>query len=338
MSKARHEWGFSPFPREGLVKSYEPFIRNEVEEYCRKYPRVPRTDLLIEAVRLAAVAESKFKPGFRNGNDFSTYLRHYLKGLHRFTEEYRGMVVEVPESAEEKARRLLEERGEQPRPIVFKGGNAARMIFDWQWTFGALVERFRTVFGFQAHGDATGLADRVQELRPILSDRRLDPWLTGVFTAALDHLFRRHRENEAEAEKRAVGDHSPSFFEAERVADVQFPGARQPPKFAPEYVPMLSFDDVGAIDDDGSRLSLHETIPAPQAQPPHEIDDAIRTIDEGRQFMSRAENVAADIAAETIRGAPYDLASLAGRLGMTKSGASKVLDRMLHKVSKKGIR
>jgi hypothetical protein len=211
------------------------------------------------------------------------------------------------------------------------------MIFDWQWTFGALVRRFRTVFGFQAHGDAADLTDRIEELRPILSERRPDPWLKGVFTAALDHLLRRQREADAEAEKRAVGDHSPSFFEAERVADMQFLGARQPPKFAPEYIAMLSFDEVGAIDDDGSHLSLHETIPASQAQRQHEIGDAIKTIDEGRQFMSRVENIAADVAEETIRGAPYSLASLADRLGMTKSGASKVLDRMLLKFLRGGL-
>ena len=79
---------FSPFPPTGLVKFYEPFIRTETNEYCKKYPRVPRQDMLIEAVRLATIAESKFKPGFRNGNDFSTYMRHWLKGLNRFAQNY----------------------------------------------------------------------------------------------------------------------------------------------------------------------------------------------------------------------------------------------------------
>jgi hypothetical protein len=50
--------------------------------------------------------------------------------------------------------------------------------------------------------------------------------------------------------------------------------------------------------------------------------------------MSKVENIAADVAVETIRGKPYSLSSLAHRLGMTKSGASKVWDRMIDKVRK----
>ena len=44
---------YDPFPREGLVKAFEPFIRKDVEEYCKQYRHVPGTDMLIEAVRLA---------------------------------------------------------------------------------------------------------------------------------------------------------------------------------------------------------------------------------------------------------------------------------------------
>jgi hypothetical protein len=55
MPNIKPERVFNPFPPEGLVKAFEPFIRKEVEEYCKQYRHVPRTDMLIEAVRLAAL-------------------------------------------------------------------------------------------------------------------------------------------------------------------------------------------------------------------------------------------------------------------------------------------
>jgi hypothetical protein len=62
MPNIKPEREFNPFPREGLVKAFEPFIRKEVNRYSEAYPHVPRMDLLIEAVRLATQAEVAFKP------------------------------------------------------------------------------------------------------------------------------------------------------------------------------------------------------------------------------------------------------------------------------------
>jgi hypothetical protein len=55
-----------------------------------------------------------------------------------------------------------EERGEDSRPIAFKGGNGARLTFDWQ-----SIARCRVVFGLQIRAamDAIGLADRLLELQ-----------------------------------------------------------------------------------------------------------------------------------------------------------------------------
>ena len=86
MRNIKHRRVFNPFPREGLVKAFEPFIRKEVEEYRKQYPHVPRTDMLVEAVRLAALAEMRFKPAL--GNSFSTFVHYRLKELHRFAENY----------------------------------------------------------------------------------------------------------------------------------------------------------------------------------------------------------------------------------------------------------
>jgi hypothetical protein len=156
-----------------------------------------------------------------------------------------------------------------------EGGNAARLIFDWQWTVGGLHElyaRFRVVFGMQTHAamNALGLADRLQEARSILRGRP-DQRLAGILAAVADHLFRRQREADLEAEKQAIGDYSPTFLEAERVTDVQFPGARQPPKFAPEYLPIISLDDAVGLDEDGRRLTYHEVIADPERQKVPEI-------------------------------------------------------------------
>src|SRR5262249_11298696 len=115
---------------------------------------------------------------------------------------------------------------------------------------------------------------------------------------------------------------------------VQFPGARQPPKFVSEYVPIISLDDAVGLDEDGGRLTYHEVIAAPECQTVPQIT-AIESINNERQHMSRPENIAADVAVETIRGRPYKLSSLADRLGMTKGGASKVWHRMISKVAGK---
>ena len=42
---------FNPFPREGLTKTFEPRIRQEVERYCACYAQVPWRDMLGEAIR-----------------------------------------------------------------------------------------------------------------------------------------------------------------------------------------------------------------------------------------------------------------------------------------------
>jgi hypothetical protein len=75
------------FPRSGLLAKYKPFILKETRKYVDQY-WLPFDVVLDEAVYLAGIAEKKFDPG--RGYDFSTLLRHWLKGLHRFCQkEYR---------------------------------------------------------------------------------------------------------------------------------------------------------------------------------------------------------------------------------------------------------
>jgi hypothetical protein len=77
--------GYDPFPKSGLVKQYEPFIRKYVGGFCERYPGLQRDGVLFEAVAIATKVEQAFKPEL--GHDFSTPLRHALKGLHRYAKK-----------------------------------------------------------------------------------------------------------------------------------------------------------------------------------------------------------------------------------------------------------
>ena len=324
--KPEHQ--FDPFPKDGLTKQFEPFIRKEVEEYCQSYQHVPRPDMLGEAVRLSVAAEARFKPAL--GISFATFVAYRLRELHRFAEKYDGSQrFRVYEDAKVKAARLAEERGEDPRPVTFKGANGPRLRFDWQ-----SVSRCRAVFGMQARAamDAIGLANRLQEIRELIP-KRTDTRGAGYFRALADHFYRRQRESESEAEKRAVGDHSPTILEAEAVTDVQLVGARKPPRFDPEYAPVLRMQDAVGLDDDGNALTWQEVIAAEQ-KPDTSGPERIKAIEQARSQMTEPERIAADLVIKAVRGRPFHLATLADKLKMTKSGASKVLHRMLAKVGK----
>jgi DNA-directed RNA polymerase specialized sigma subunit len=79
------ETAYDPFPKSGLVKQYEPFIRKHVGEFCKRYPGLQRDGVLLEAIRIACNTEKRFKPEL--GHDFSTPLRHALKGLNRYAKK-----------------------------------------------------------------------------------------------------------------------------------------------------------------------------------------------------------------------------------------------------------
>jgi hypothetical protein len=80
------------FTRSALVERYKPFIWRFVRKFLSRNPWLaPKwLDIRMQALRLAEEAEKKFKPEL--GHDFSTYLRHRLKRLHRLNglDRYRG--------------------------------------------------------------------------------------------------------------------------------------------------------------------------------------------------------------------------------------------------------
>src|SRR5262245_21754763 len=106
---------YDPFPRSGLVKKYEPFIRKWVTAFCKRYPGVRRQDALIEAVKIAVELEPNFDT--TRAKDFSTALRHHLKGIKR-------MLVD---SEQKHSKYLIHAKdGEVPEEIARQ-----RMLDDW---------------------------------------------------------------------------------------------------------------------------------------------------------------------------------------------------------------
>ena len=129
---------YDPFPKDGLVKQYEPYIRKVVGEFAKHYPRVSHQDFLFRAVELAHAAEKTFKPEL--GFDFSTYLGGFardgrLKELHRLHDKLeKDDGVEIYRTEEDIAHEKVEEDGEPTDPVNFAGGgNGVRLLFDLQW-------------------------------------------------------------------------------------------------------------------------------------------------------------------------------------------------------------
>jgi len=105
---------YDPFPKSGRVKEYEPFIRKWVTtRFCRRYPDVNPQEALCEAVKLAIEFEPKFKP--ESGCDFSTPLRHRLKGLKRILVDkeqkhsHRTVHATDAEVSEELAKQIMQD-------------------------------------------------------------------------------------------------------------------------------------------------------------------------------------------------------------------------------------
>ena len=227
---------YDPFPKTGLVKEYEPFIRKWVTTFCKAYPAVRRGDTLIEAVKIAIEVESKFKPEL--GHNFSTFLRWHLKGLKRILVDkeraYSKRLIHVPEG--EVSEEIIKQRDagdmadaeidrrrlDRVEVGVGSGGNGARVRLDLTGP----------VIGFQlfdrAWDHALGIADRVsRDLRTLadLISRR-----SSASDANVAHNERRQREADQEAENQRRGDYSPVFLEARDTLkpDIQF----RPPKKA----------------------------------------------------------------------------------------------------------
>ena len=254
------ETPYDPFPKTGLVKQYEPFIRNYVQRFCNGYPGLNCEYVLFRAVEIALQAEKAFKADVAT---FPTYVIHRLKELRRLQDkEDKSRSTPIFRTAEDLAAEREAERGEEVAPIFDKSNSGERLVIDRQWSISrdqhnpvvgsdpvwpTITARFRVFIAARA---TSWVRECMLEYLPILwtTGRGSDPVLKGRIRAVIDHLKRRQREIEAEE-----GGHSPVFLEAEPThADVRFPRPRNPPRYLPTRNPIVSLD-APAEDEEGNK-------------------------------------------------------------------------------------
>jgi hypothetical protein len=352
---------YDPFPKSGLVKQNEPFIRKRVHEFCRQNPGLNRQQVLFRAVEIAIGAESAYKP---ERGSFATYLIWRLKELHRlYDEDDRGTPIHCAkgELAQDKA----EERGEKVELNFSGGNNGARLKFDLQWwlprlgsaivncigSLGALGDliptlalRHRVKAGIQLGSDnAPTINERISaDLPEVVRQQPIGETLKGWVRAIFDNAIRRQREADDEAQKRAVGDHSPTFLEADQHAvEVRFPGARRPPKYLPTHVPLASLDTpIGETGEGSAPRSLHEIVGEDAKLADVVIGDGVDkqvdtmrwALEEVRPSLSKNEQLVADEMLRRLEG--HRSRGLAG-LGISKGYASKLWHGVAGKVADK---
>jgi hypothetical protein len=253
--------GPDPFPKTGLVKQYEPFIRSYVGKFCCSHPGAIYEHALVDAVRIATDCAARFKPEL--GFDFSTPLREWLKRLGRLFEQDQHR-IKIPQTEG------YEEEADEAAPVVYRGGNRTRITIDRQWSLnGSRNCRQRVVIGAQLNSTNESEAREAIErasaaLGKLLDDRPL----TEIRAAIHD----------------TIG----------KDADVQFPKPRKPPNFHewPAMV-LVSFDQVVGEDDDGGKLYLKDVVAGsdPRSIPnaDSDVDKLRRAIEAERPFLSPNE-------------------------------------------------
>ena len=348
MTNIKDDPAYDPFPKSGLVKQYERFIRNYVEDFCRRYPHLNPQDVLFRAVELAKAAERTFKPEL--GFTFATQVGHHLKKLHHLhDQEERHQGVLIYRTEEDLAHEKAEEEGEPTDPANFAGGgNGVRLLFDLQWWEALLSDlisrvlhpttekRHRLKLGTQLRksDNAIEAHKRISaDLPHVIRQQPPTPELMGWIRALVDHLIRRQREADAEAEKRRAGDHSPTFLEATRNAvDVKFYKGRKPPRFLPKWMPMARLDDMWSHNQEEEGDSLHDTVASPDVSSTYEKElqaalEAVKAIRPTRTNPSDLrvlDWLEASLEGRTSGG----LDQMAKDLGMLKGTASKVAHRL----------
>jgi hypothetical protein len=195
---------YDPFPKTGLVKQFEPYIRGVVDDFAKHYPDVRRQDFLFRAVELAITAERTFKS--ERGFSFATYLggfksRGRLKELHRLHDQQEAAdSVLIYRTEEDLAFEKAEEEGEPTDPVNFTGGgNGARLLFDLQWWEALLSDlisrmlhpttekRHRLKLGTQLRqsDNAIGIYERIsRDLPHVIRQQPPTPELMGWIRGA----------------------------------------------------------------------------------------------------------------------------------------------------------
>jgi hypothetical protein len=248
LSNIKNDPEYDPFPPTGKVKEYEPFIRDYAGKFWQRYPQVDFQDVLFEAVRIAVDFEARlWKPEL--GLDFSTALRHHLKGMYRplvgreqkyqrplvhrsiepveddkkLAAEFAGRDEFTPHSenlsdAEKEAKRLTAKAAlgmELNRRFAEEEHPTEPLTFG-KGGNGARVtfEAKGVKIGVQLFGgtDARAIIERMSpDLRALLEPNR--PRLPGRMRAIVAHGERCQREAEQEAENQKSGNWNSVFLD-----------------------------------------------------------------------------------------------------------------------------
>jgi hypothetical protein len=286
--------GPDPFPRTGLVKQYEPFIRKWVGEFCAAYPGAIYEHVLVDAVRIAVEVEARFNPAL--GFDFSTFLRKHLLGLNRLFRNERQQ-IKIPEPAKEK------QEPEEAVPLVYCGGNGARITIERRWRNGSGWHRVLIARQLRSRneGEARAEVDRM--------------------SSALSKLLDNRPISEIRADVRDV---------AGAQANVKFLKGRKPPNFHkwPSTVLFVSFNEAVTRDDAEGTLRLEDVLgPDPRSfkHSDPDVDKLRRAIDAERPFLSPSERKLLEWKLDPLGGRPGQWAA---KNGISKGWASKLNDRV----------
>jgi hypothetical protein len=258
------------FPRSGLVHQYKAFVMAAAEAYRKRNPTIPWHDIISEAVRLAVRCEESFDKS--RGLDFSTPLRHWLKGLNRLHEDRDKHAYVELETDEERALREAEEAGEplELPPLDESKSNVAggRIRLDKQWHGPGWEQRYRVQYRVKLRDASADFVEdvgrRISEELPTHLRGKPTAYMATVLRAAIAHHERRAREAQAEAENRRLGfGFAPVRFETVDLAtDVVFGKGRSPPKFRPTRERVLSLDSDRVEGEGGKSRGLHEVVAA----------------------------------------------------------------------------
>ena len=212
--------------------------------------------------------------------------------------------------------------------------------------------RHRLAAGVQLGGadNAPAIHKRISaDIPEVVRQQPIGEILKGWLGAVFDHLIRRQREADDEAEKRLIGDYSPTFLEAEpNAADIRFPGARRPPKYLPKYIPLASLDELIDRDDsdgeatDGKR-TLHDVVGASTGSDSlmgdtldKQVDTLKWALEEVRPSLPTSELPVADRMMDILEGRrSYSQADLAADMRRSPGYVSKLWDRVAGKVANK---
>lgn len=342
---------YDPFPKSGLVKQYEGFIRDHVaEEYCKRYPGIPREDFLAQAVKIAVEFEPKFKP--ERGYDFSTPLRGHLMGLHRFAKKSGPELIHYNTGADPKTGLMKDEAGEPTRPANYgTDANGTRVMLNRLWISPdpkGGVRRHQIVIATQLpsadEAHARGITQGISEDIPhILADHDRDRVRVGFLRAIVDLRKRNQREADQEAENQKAGDWKPVFLEVRPShIDIAFYKGKKPPKFKPTSALRFVSLSEHYEHEDGWVGSLYDTVvdgshagdlkddladiaglsPEQKAKMAPFVTERLAIIEAERQFMSPNKSKMLDW---MLDHGGRSQGQAAAEIGITKGYASKIV-------------